>query len=249
MTERLQITSDIHQAPATSLVKGTGIKADLNLVEWNGTRLVVKTFVGRWWLARWIGRYQIGRESHAYAHLAGIPGIPVLHQGPDKLTLVMQHMEGQRVTWIRHKQMPKREVVEALRLLMESLHARGVAHLDLRRRDNILVDKHGAVRLIDFATAQVSPPGSWRRRFLFPLLRSIDRSAFLKWKRVLTPEDLSEGEQRKLRRHRILRMIWFYNRRGLGPTDRAERDEARRKKKETRQAKKLERRGRTGPRS
>ena len=247
MPEQLHITSDIHQSPATSLVRGTGIKADLNLVEWNGVRLVVKTFVGRWWLARWIGRYQIAREGRAYRHLAGIEGIPVLHEGPDNLTLVMQYLEGQRITWIRHKPMPKREVVEALRKLMESLHARGVAHLDLRRRDNILVDEKGAVRLIDFATAQVSPAGSWRRRLLFPLFRSVDRSAFLKWKRVLTPEDLSEREERKLRRHRALRMIWFYNRRGLGPTDRRELAEARTKKKEARQARKRARRGKAGP--
>ena len=57
-------------------------------------------------------------------------------------------------------------------------------------------------------------------------------------KRLLTPDDLTEREQRKLRRHRRLRWLWFINRRELGPSDRRALEEARREKKLARQRKK-----------
>jgi tRNA A-37 threonylcarbamoyl transferase component Bud32 len=242
MTRRLQIPSEIHQAESTVLVKGKGVKADLRRVDWNGTPLVVKTFLHKSPLVRWFGRRQVRWESRAYKQLEGMAGIPVLHEGPDPYTLVMDHVEGKRLTRIRREPMPKRPVVEALQELINAVHRRGVAHRDLRRRDNILVDERGVVHLIDFATAHVSAPGSLRRRFLFPLFRSIDRGAFLKWKRLLTPEDLTERERRKLRRHRMLRAVWFYNRRSLGPSDRARLEEERRQKKRARQERRMARR-------
>ncbi len=242
MAQCMHIPRDIHQAESTVLVSGKGVKADLRRVEWQGVTLVVKTFLNKSAPVRWFGRYQVMREARAYRRLQGMTGIPVLHDGPDPYTLVMDHVEGQRLTHIRREPTPKRPVVEKLHRLIIAMHERGVAHLDLRRRDNILVGPDGDVHLIDFATAHVSRPGSLRRRFLFPRFRSIDRSAFLKWKRLLTPEDLTEHEKRKLRRHRLLRTVWFYNRRGLGPSDRARLAEEQRQKKLARQQKKLDRR-------
>lgn len=238
----MEIPRDIHQAESTVLVSGKGVKADLRRVEWQGVTLVVKTFLNKSAPVRWFGRYQIMREARAYRRLEGMPSIPVLHDGPDPYTLVMDYVEGKRLTRIRREPTPKRPVVEKLQRIITALHERGVAHLDLRRRDNILVDRDGEVHLIDFATAHVSSPGTLRRRFFFPHFRSIDRGAFLKWKHLLTPEDLTEREERKLRRHRLLRTVWFYNRRGLGPSDRARLEEERQQKKLARQRKKLERR-------
>ncbi len=242
MAQCMQIPGDIHQAESTVLVSGKGVKADLHQVQWQGAALVVKTFLNKPAPVRWFGRYQIMREARAYRRLEGMTGIPVLHDGPDPYTLVLDYVEGQRLTRIRREPTPKRPVVEKLHGLIIAMHERGVAHLDLRRRDNILVDPDGDVHLIDFATAHVSSPGTLRRRFLFPRFRSIDRSAFLKWKRLLTPEDLTEREERKLRQHHLLRTVWFYNRRGLGPSDRARLEEEQRQKKLARQQKKLDRR-------
>jgi tRNA A-37 threonylcarbamoyl transferase component Bud32 len=238
----MHIPPDIHQADYTVLVQGKGVKADLRRVEWQGRTLVVKSFVRKAAPLRWFGRYQVRREARAYRRLEGMPGIPVMHQGPDPCTLVMDYVEGKRLTHIRRESTPKRPVVEALRRLLTAVHERGVAHLDMRRRDNILVGPDGSVFLIDFATAHVSREGTWRRRFLFPLFRSIDRGAFLKWKRLLTPEDLTEREQRKLRRHHLLRSVWRYNKRGLGPSDRARLEEDRRQKKLAKQKRRRQRR-------
>ena len=59
------------------------------------------------------------------------------------------------------------------------------------------------------------------------LLRSIDRSAFLKWKRLLTPDDLTDVEKRKLKRYDRWRRLWPFNRKELGPSDRRAREQER----------------------
>ena len=68
--------------------------------------------------------------------------------------------------------------------------------------------------LIDFAGSLWFPPGSLRGRAVFPWLKRIDDSAFLKWKQRLAPDSLSEKERRRLRKMSQLRGWWFFNRPG-----------------------------------
>jgi len=214
--------------PATPLVRGRWIKADVDCIDWDGRKIVVKTFRRKSFLVRWLGRQQIDREARAYEALAGLAGIPALLGRPDAHTLLLEHVVGERLTHLRLQPGRGRQAVEALQRLVEAVHGRGVAHLDLRGRDNVLATTDGRLHLIDFAAASVFPAGSWRRRVLFPRLRSIDRSALLKWKRLLTPEDLTEKEQARLRRYGRWRRLWVFNRKELGPSDRAAREAARR---------------------
>ncbi len=219
---------EIRTLPTTPLVLGRWIKADIHRIEWRGRQLVVKSFRPRTLPIRWLGRPQITREARAYRALGGIQGIPALRGRPDPDTLVIEFVDGRRLTHVRLEPGPNQRFVDELGRLIDAMHDRGVAHLDLRGRDNILVDPEGHVHLIDFAASHASPEGSLRRRIVFPLLRSIDRSAFLKWKRLLTPDDLTEREHRRLRRYGRWRRLWPFNRKELGPSDRAARERARR---------------------
>ena len=228
MDSEAPTSKTIATLPSETLVQGRWIKADVSLVEWRGEKLVVKSFARKSLLVRWIGRPQVKREALAYRALEDLPGIPRLRAWPDRDTLVMDYLEGRRITHLRLEPGSSRGFVEELWSLLESIHRRGVAHMDLRGRDNVLVSPDGHVRIIDFAASHIAPEGSLRRRFLFPLLRSIDRSAFLKWKRLLTPEDLTDRERRKLRRYQRWRRLWPFNRKELGPSDRAAREKARR---------------------
>jgi len=211
----------IRTLPFTPVVHARWIKADIRLIEWGGRKLIVKSFREKPWVVRRIGRPQIAREARAYEAVAGIPGIPTLRGRPDPLTIVIDYAEGRRLTRVRLDPGPNQPYIEQLYRLVDAMHARGVAHLDLRGRDNILVAADGTLHLIDFAASHTSRPGTLRRRFVFPLLRSIDRSALLKWKRLLTPEDLTDNERRKLRRYGRWRRLWLFNRKELGPSDRA----------------------------
>jgi predicted Ser/Thr protein kinase len=208
--------------PSTCLVQGRWIKADLHRVEWRGHSLVVKSFARKSLPVRWIGRLQIAREERAYRALAGVAGIPALRGRPDPDTLLLDYVEGRRLTHVQSEPRPeRRRYVDRLARLVGEIHARGVTHIDLRGRDNVLVGPDGNVWMIDFAAAHVAPAGTWPRRFVFPLLRSIDRSAFLKWKHLLTPEDLTDRERRKMRRYRRWRRLWVFNRKKVAAPDAA----------------------------
>lgn len=220
--------AELAALPATPLVRSRWIKADVECVAWAGRKIVVKTFRRKSVLVRWLGRPQIAREARAYEALAGLPGIPALLGRPDPHTLLLEYVQGERLTHLRLQPGHGRWAVATLQRLVDAMHERGVAHLDLRGRDNVLATTDGRLHLIDFAAAHVSLAGSWRRRVLFPRLRSIDRSALLKWKRLLTPEDLTASEQARLRRYGRWRRFWVFNRKELGPSDRAAREAARR---------------------
>ena len=61
------------------------------------------------------------------------------------------------------------------------MHERGVAHLDLRHRSNILAGEDGHPVLLDFASAICFRRGGWGARLLLPWLARIDRGALAKW--------------------------------------------------------------------
>jgi len=58
-----------------------------------------------------------------------------------------------------------------LAVLVDRIPRRGVAHLDLRKRDNILVAPDGTPSVIDFNASVSFRPGSLGARLVFPMLR------------------------------------------------------------------------------
>jgi len=121
-------------------------------------------------------------------------------------------MHGEPITrWRRRPPEQIASLVERLGALVDSIHARGVAHLDLRKRDNILVADDGWPSVIDFNASVCFDPGSIGARLVFPLMRRVDHSALLKWKSFLLPGGLSPAESRRYRRMRLLRRLWIFN--------------------------------------
>ena len=164
--------AEIDALPSTPLVLGRWIKADLHRIEWRGRALVVKSFARKSLPVRLLGRPQIAREARAYAALRGVAGIPALHGRPDPYTLVMDFVEGERLTHVRLTEGPKRQFIDALGNMVEAMHARGVAHLDLSHRSNVMLDDAGHPYLIDFGSAICFRPGGLGARLLLPLLAS-----------------------------------------------------------------------------
>jgi serine/threonine protein kinase len=77
--------------------------------------------------------------------------------------------------------------VAALDAAVREMHRRGVAHLDLRHRTNILMDEAGCPVLIDFASAVCFRPNGLGARWLLPLFAWVDRRAVRKWAERLMP--------------------------------------------------------------
>jgi predicted Ser/Thr protein kinase len=184
-------------------------KPDLSLVKAEGRTLMVKDvrekpFIFRWTLGLWL----IRKEWKIYLRLKGIQGIPDGVVRIDRFAFAMEFVEGRPIE--RQETLAPAFFPDLERMLKE-IHGRGVVHLDLRHKGNILVSEEGKPYLIDFNSSISFREKGFLRRFLFPLLRWVDYGGFLKLKErvslsLLTPEEIAF--LRKLRR---LRKLWIFN--------------------------------------
>ena len=196
----------------TVLKHGPWFKADILRLAHEGGEAILKDFSGKSRLMRWWGRRQLLRERRALARLQGIPGVPVDLGEVPPCGLLLEPMPGEAITrWRRRSPDETAPLIARLRTLVERIHERGVAHLDLRKRDNILVGPDGTPSIIDFNASLCFVPGSLGARLLFPILRRIDQAAVLKWKAYLAPAQLTPSERRRHGRMGLLRRLWFFN--------------------------------------
>ena len=75
-----------------------------------------------------------------------------------------------------------------LRAAIEQMHARGIVHLDLRHRGNVLAGSDGHPVLLDLGSAVCFRPGSLAARWIMPHLARVDLLALEKWEQKLGPE-------------------------------------------------------------
>jgi RIO-like serine/threonine protein kinase len=186
-------TRDLLQAtPPHYLARGRLANADVRLVESGGRRWVVKDFLScPGWVRHTVGRWFISRELKALKRLQGIPGIAENPVRVDAFALAYGYVEGRPLNEFAQGQ-PSADFFLALESLVKSMHARGIAHLDLRNRGNVLVGTADQPVLIDFQSHVVLP------RWLPPLARyleKIDLSGVYKaWGKSL-PGTLDETRQ------------------------------------------------------
>jgi RIO-like serine/threonine protein kinase len=150
-------------------------------------------------MARWLrplARHLARREARIYGLLQHVETIPRVLQTGDRV-LVLEQVPGRRISRLRGHRAAAAAAL-ALEAVVARIHAVGVYHFDMRKRDNILVTDEGEVYLIDFTTS-IAPrhygPLGWLLR---PVAALVDRYAVLKWKNTLAPEVLSAGERRLL---------------------------------------------------
>lgn len=146
----------------------------------NGHRWVVKAPLG-WGPARWIRRWMLHNEYKAYAALKHVDGVPKCYGFIDGSYLILEHVDGLS---IRDATITDpAEFYNALFGCIERLHMRGVAHGDLKKKDNILVVKNRYPVLIDFGVAIVRKDGRAPvNHYLYRLLKQFDYNAWIKHK-------------------------------------------------------------------
>jgi predicted Ser/Thr protein kinase len=152
---------------------------------------VVKDFAprGRWIRETW-GRWNLNRELRAYRALAGHPAVPRLLGRIDALAIAIEYRAGKRLP-VGLKGRDPSAFGAALDEAVRGMHARGVVHLDLRHRSNVLVDDATRPVLIDFASALCFTPGGRLHRWLLPWLARVDLRAVAKWR-----QRIESGAQR-----------------------------------------------------
>lgn len=102
----------------------------------------------------------------------------------DDWALVLEYRPGTLLSRSLRGQLPPGFLAE-LGEAIELMHERGVVHLDLRHRSNILAGEDGHPVLLDFASSICFRPGGWAARLVLPWLARIDRGALAKWEQRL----------------------------------------------------------------
>ena len=173
------------------LNRGGRRNPDVYLVEGDAGPVVVKDFTPRAALVRrWLGPWLLDRELSAYRRLEGLPAVPRPLGRIDRHAFAVEYRPGERVSRKLRGRVPP-EFLGELAEAIQAMHARGVAHLDLRHRSNVLAGEDGHPILIDFASAVCLRPGSLAARLLLPLLVRVDRRALAKWRVRLQAQDPS----------------------------------------------------------
>jgi hypothetical protein len=183
--------SDLAGEGVTLLSRGRSRNPDVMLVPGAGARppLVVKDFAPRGaWVRAILGPVIARREVRAYRALEGHPAVPGFRGWIDSLAFALEYRPGRRMSRKLRGTIPA-DFAARLEADLAAMHARGVAHLDLRHRSNVLVDEGGAPVLIDFGSAVCLRPGGLLARCLLPWLARLDRAALRKWRDRLAAGD------------------------------------------------------------
>jgi serine/threonine protein kinase len=154
---------------------------DVLLVETELGSVVVKDYSQRTHsVRRWLGPWLLRREARAYRRLEGLEAVPRLLGQLDTAALVIEYRPGVLLSRSLAGQLPGTFLVELQGAITE-MHRRGVVHLDLRHRSNILASPDGRPVLIDFASALRFDSSTRSGRVGVLLLGWLDRRALKKW--------------------------------------------------------------------
>jgi len=178
----------------------------------NGLDLAVKTPRGRGlvWRAR---QFSLLREFNAYRHVQGLAGFPRCHGLFRQCYLALEYIDG---PLLRHAAPADPETFfDEMQQILAAMHARGVAHGDLKSRKNVMISADGRPVIIDLGTSVVQRSG-WRplNRRLFNYLRQIDLNGWVKLK-YGSYDRVDKLDRHLVRRTRIERINRWARRRGL----------------------------------
>jgi serine/threonine protein kinase len=155
---------------------------DVLLVECDGGLVVVKDFGPRGpWVRRWLGPWLLRREARAYRRLGDLPAVPHLLGRLDEAALVFEYRPGTYLSRSLAGSLPITFLAD-LQAAVSEMHRRGIVHLDLRHRSNILAGEDGRPILLDFASAFCFDASKRSGRLLIGVLGWFDRRALEKWR-------------------------------------------------------------------
>lgn len=130
----------------------------------------------------WLGRRLAAREAWALNRLADLPGVPVpcgsvfVEGCAWENAVAHEYIAGRPLTSHDH---PSDEFFPRLHGLLAAIHRRGIAYVDLHKRENIVVGEDGRPYLVDFQV-------HFHREYLWPRNRTVSRSIL----RALQQSDL-----------------------------------------------------------
>lgn len=172
------------------IVGTPGYQAAIRIYQGPAGAFAIKEPSGSW-LRGSISRAAIRREAEVYRRLQGIPGIPTCFGFLDDRYLVLEHVPGDTLQALQDELADRETFFARLLETLQMMHDAGVAHGDLKRKQNILVGLDEQPYVIDFGIAVVADN---RRGFLFDLVRQADRNAWIKHKYRGRPADIAAAD-------------------------------------------------------
>lgn len=161
---------------------GRGYQAIVRQIESDAGQFVVKSPHPNPLLA-WFGRRAIRREARIYDRLKDVPGVPRSLGLADSEHLVLEHVPGTTLRQAASTLADRDAFFERLLQTIAAMHAAGVAHGDLKRKENTLVRADGSPCIIDFGVASLRRGGLHHfNRIRFEQTRQMDLNAYIKLK-------------------------------------------------------------------
>ena len=185
----------------SSLASGSNILATSNqgivlLYEGEGRKLVIKSAMGRGPVRR-ARQATLEREYGAYRRLQGVKGVPACYGLLSGRYLVMEFIDGtpyREATWQDRDQW----FAELLEVI-QTFHARGVSHGDLKSKTNMIVGADQKPYIIDFGTTFVHRDGFHPvNNYLFEYGKRLDINAWVKHKYHGRYRNASEADRQLL---------------------------------------------------
>ncbi len=141
---------------------------------------------------RWLGRCLAARECAAFERLHDVEGVPRLIDRWGSTGVVREYIEGHPLKKGEHV---GDDFYERLRRLLDRLHERGTAYVDLEKCENVLVGQDGRPYLFDFQICWHLPRRwggeLWPLRRVCEWLQATDRYHLTKLQRRTRPDQLS----------------------------------------------------------
>jgi len=164
------------------LSRGGPANPDVLLVDAPSGPVVVKDFAPRRGLVRRrLGPWLLRREERAYRRLAGVAAVPRFLGWLDRAAIVLEYRPGTFLSRSLAGRVPGTFLAE-LDAAIDEMHRRGVVHLDLRHRSNLLAGEDGRPIVIDFASALLFDASKPSGRLGVRIFAALDRRALRKWR-------------------------------------------------------------------
>lgn len=149
----------------------------------------------------WLGRRLADHEREVYEAVHDLDGVPRCWGKWGRTGLVHSFVEGHP---LQRRERVNDDFFPRLESLINALHERGIAYVDLEKRENILVDANGCPCLIDFQISwrwpmkgERPPHGprrllpAWLGELILLRLKEGDRYHLLKHRRRHRPDTLT----------------------------------------------------------
>lgn len=155
--------------------------------------LVIKVPHGRGLIHR-LHLRMLQHEYAVYQKLTGFAAVPECYGMIDNQYLVLQYINGSPIRQCR----PHNEAIYFDQMLqaIQHMHELGVAHMDLKKKDNLLVVDNTYPCLIDFGAAVIYQPGFHPlNHFRYHLAVRFDYNAWIKHKYHDRMDDISAADR------------------------------------------------------